>query len=146
MNISQGMKIERHSNAVAVGTSTITPTNGINRAGFGTCLFAVLWGSITDAPSIKVQQSDDDGDADAYSDLLGSSVAVLATDDDKITWVEVSNSSKKWLKLIVTRGGATGSVVDGIVALLTDYYREPVTQPAEVSGGEFHDRPAEGTA
>lgn len=146
MNISQGMKLERHSNAVAVGTSTITPSNGINRAGFGTCLFMVAWGAITDAPSIKVQQSDDDGASDAYSDLEGTSVAVLATDDDKLTWVEVGNASKKWLKLIVTRGGATGSVVDGIFAFLTDYYREPVTQPSEVSGGEFHDRPDEGTA
>lgn len=146
MNIHQQIRMERHSNAVAVGTSTITPSSGINTAGFGTCLFAILWGTITDGPpSIKVQQSDDNGVADAYSDLEDSSVPVAITNDNKITWVEINRPSKSWLKLIVTRGGVTGAVVDGIIALLGDHYRGNVTQPAEVSGGEFHDIPDEGT-
>jgi len=146
MNIHQSIRMERHSDAVAVGTTTITPSPGVNTAGFETCLFAVIWGTITDAPSIKVQQSDDDGATDAYSDLAGTSVAVLATDDDLITWVEIANPVKLWLKVIVTRGGATGSVLDGIIALLGDHYRQGVTQSAAVGGGEFHDGPAEGTA
>lgn len=148
MNHATATKVVRHSNSVAVGTGTVTPSAGIDTAGFHGCEFIVLLGAITDGtPSVKVQQSDDDGVADAYSDLLGTSVPADAiTDDNKVLRVDVGRPQKRYLKAIVTRGGTTGSILDGILAVLYDAHKQPIVNDATVEAAEFHGAPAEGTA
>lgn len=143
-----GNKIIRHSNAVAVGTSTVTPSAGIDTAGYDSCTFLALLGAITDGtPSIKVQQSDDDGVADTYDDLLGTSVPVGAvTDDNKMLAVEIVEPKKRYLKCLLVRGGATGTVVDGIVAILGRPHAEPTALDTTLFAREVHVSPAEGTA
>lgn len=149
MNLSKQVKITRHSNAVAAGTSDITPSAGINMAGFEGCLFLVEFGTITSSAvtSIKVQQSSDDGSSDAYGDLEGTSVTVADTDDNKIAYVDVYRPGKQYLKLIVDRDTAN-AVVDGITAI---QYGARALPPAHdsttvLSGSEVHASPAEGTA
>lgn len=147
MNLSKETKIVRHSNAVAVGTAAVTPSAGVDMKGFDNCMFVVAFGTITDGPpSIKVQQSSDDGVADGYSDLTGTSVAVANSDDNKLAVVEVARPAKRYLKLIVTRGGATGCVLDGIVAILSGPKHVPITLDTTVAASETHVTPAEGTA
>lgn len=140
-------KIVRHNNGAAAGTSTITPSAGIDMQGFNSCVFLVLLGALTDTtvPSIKVQQSDDDGVADAYSDLEGTAYSVTDADDNEIIAVEIIRPAKRYLKLILARATAN-TVLDGIVAILGGAQSHPVTQPATINGAEVHVSPAEGTA
>lgn len=138
-------KIVRHNNGAVAGTSTITPSAGIDMQGFNSCMFLVLLGTITASgvPSIKVQQSSDDGVADAYSDLEGTAFAVTDADDDEIIAVEIIRPTKRYLKLILARTTAN-VVLDGILAILGGAQSHPVTQTA--NGCEVHVSPAEGTA
>ncbi|TXH11606.1 MAG: hypothetical protein E6R03_14200 [Hyphomicrobiaceae bacterium] len=138
-------KIVRHNNGATAGTTTITPSAGIDMQGFNAVTFLVLLGTITSTgvPSIKVQQSDDDGVADAYSDLEGTAYATDDTSSNKMMAVSVIRPTKRYLRLILTR--ATANVVlDAILAILTNGQSLPITQTA--LGNEKHVSPAEGTA
>lgn len=148
MNLSKNSKITRHSNAVAAGTSDITPANGIDMQNFEGCLFMVPFGAITAnaVTSIKVQQSSDDGSADAYTDLLGTGVTVEDDDDNQVFWIDVYRPRERYLKLIVLRG-TENAVIDGIIALQYGPRLKPTTHDSTtVGGGELHASPAEGTA
>lgn len=146
MNLSQSSKVVRHNGPVAVGTTTVTPSAGVDTAGFHGCLFVVQLGAITDGtPNISVQQSDDDGVADAYSDLEGSDQAFADTDDSAYRQVDVYRPTKRFLKCLITRGGATGCVVEGIVAILYEPHAQPAALHSSVKGNELLVSPAEGT-
>ena len=148
MNVTSRIKVIRHHTAEVAAQTTITPATGVDMAGAESCLFVVLWGVITGTgvQSIKVQQSSDNGVGDGFSDLTGSSVSVSDTSDGKMTFVEVVNPEKRYLKCLVLRGTAN-SVVDGILAFVQGSSRLPVTQPtATVASVELHQTPIEGTA
>lgn len=137
MNLTQLVRLVRLNTALAVGTSTIN-SPGQDMTGIETCMFVVLWGAITDAPDVTVQQSDDDGDADDYTNVLNSLVTVATGTADGITWVEIHNPEKRYVRISIARGGATGSVIDGILAVLGGFERPPAQ-----SAGEFHDHAAD---
>lgn len=149
MNLLTNLKVTRHNGPVAAGTTTITPSAGIDMKGFESCLFIVPFGAITagGVQSIEVHQSSDDGVGDAYSALAGTNVAVADDDDNKYAMVEVRNPGKRYLKCIVNRA-TQNSAIDGIVALQgTTARKKPTTQPDEVAAGsEVHVGPDEGTA
>jgi hypothetical protein len=93
-----------------------------------------------------VQQSSDDGVADGYSDLEGSSVTVPDDGDNKLFYVEVVRPMKRYLKLIVLRA-TQNATLDGIVAVLSGAKLVPVTHDATTVGaGETWISPEEGTA
>jgi hypothetical protein len=136
----------RHNNGAAAGTSTITPSAGVDVQGFNSAMFLVLLGTVTSTgvPSIKIQQSDDDGVADGYSDLEGTAFAATDADDDKIIAVEILRPTKRYLKLILARTTAN-VVLDGIVCVLGNPIGPlPISQTT--IGNEVHVTPAEGTA
>jgi len=138
-------KMVRCGNAVAVGTSTLDG-DGVDTSGFREVTFIVAFGAITDGtPNVHVQGSDDDAATDAYSDLAASEVDTLDTDDNKLVSVTVRVAEKKWNRVQITRGGSTGSVVDGIIAVLSLPTVMPVVHDASVAvlGNQY--RPAEGT-
>jgi len=140
--------LTRHSNAVAAGTSTITPANGIYMAGYDSVTFLVLWGTITTsgAQSIEVHSSSDDGDSDSYTALASTKVTVADSDDNKVTYVTVHHPPEDYVLCVVNRA-TQNSVLDGIVAVqYNGSVTRPVTQGSTVSGGETHVWPAEGSA
>lgn len=146
LGLLRNTKIVRHNNGAAAGTSTITPSAGVDMQGFNSAMFLVLLGTITSTgvPSIKIQQSDDDGVADGYSDLEGTAFAATDADDDKIIAVEILRPTKRYLKLILARTTAN-VVLDGIVCVLGNPIGPlPITQTT--IGNEVHVTPAEGTA
>ncbi len=146
LNFSKEVKIVRHSNAVAAGSSVITPSAGVDTQGFRGCCFVAAFGTLTAGAvtSIEVHQSSDDGVADAYGALLGTLVSIADDQDNELLYVEVLNPQKRYLKLVVNRA-TQNAVLDGIVAFLFNPYIVPVTQPATIAG-ELHVSPAEGTA
>lgn len=137
----------RLMNAVAAGTSDQT-SSALDMKGYDAVVFLVLFGTLTSTQvtSIKVQQSDDDGSTDAYSDLEGSGSAALADgDSNKMLISEIYRPTKRYLKLIVDRGTAN-AVIDGVVAIQHHAKVAPVTQGTTVSSSELLVTPAEGTA
>jgi hypothetical protein len=148
ITLSQETKLQRHSNAVAAGSTVITPSAGIDMKGFDSCLFVVAFGAIVSgaATSIEVHQSSDDGVADGYSALLGSKVTVADDQDNKLAYVEIVRPAKRYVKCIVNRA-TQNATVDGIVAILSNGKKAPTTHDSTtVVGGETWSTPAEGTA
>ena len=144
--------LEENSKVVAVegynaaGTTDITPSAGVDTAGYGGCMFIFHFGAITASAvtSCKVQQSSDAGVADSYADLEDSGVDVADTDDDKVVVIDIKRPRERYLLPIVDRGTAN-AVLNGIVAVLYGGSGRPDAQ-SEAAGAESHASPAEGTA
>ena len=147
INLSQESKLTRHSNAIAAGQTTITPSSGIDMQGFENCLFMVLFGTIdvTAVTSIEIHTSSDDGVADAYTAIAGTKVTVLDSDDNRIFWVDAIRPRERYVKCVVSRGTADATV-DGILAMQYEGGDEPTTHDTTVGGGELHHAAAEGAA
>ncbi len=146
-NLTTSSKMARVSNAVAAGTTAVN-SSSVDMQGFESCTFLVALGAITTGAvtSIKVQQSGDDGVADSFADLKGTSITIADTDDNKIALVEVHNPRERYVRCVVSRGTAN-AVIDSIVAIQTGPKDEPTTHDtATVVGSEIHHAPAEGTA
>ena len=71
--LSENVKVSRILSSVAAGTSDQT-SSAIDMAGFDGCLIIAAVGALTatQVTEMKLQQSSDDGSADAYSDIEGS--------------------------------------------------------------------------
>ena len=137
----------RHSNAVAAGATTITPSSGIDMNAFSRCTFLVEWGTIVSGgvQSIEIHQSSDDGVADSYTALTGTNVSVADDDDNKVTIVEILNPRERYVKCIVNRA-TQNSTVDSILAIQSEPKTPGAVDDSTVSGTEAHASPAEGAA
>lgn len=146
-NLSKEAKITLHSTAVAAGATAITPSNGIDMAGFDGCIFIVTIGTITAGAvtSIEVHQSSDDGDSDSYTAIAGTNVAIADDEDNKIFYVDVINPRERYLKLIVNRA-TQNAVLNSIVAIQYKAGNSPVAHDVTVIDGELHINKAEGSA
>ncbi|MBI4586967.1 MAG: hypothetical protein HY717_23390 [Planctomycetes bacterium] len=148
-NLTKNTKLIRHSNAVAAGVTTITPSAGVDMKGFDSCTFIAALGAIVAgaATSVEVHQSSDDGVADAYGSLLGSKVTVADDQDNKLVFVEVTRPQKRYLKLIVNRA-TQNATLDGIVAVLSGPQAAPPTHDSTtvLAGSKLMHAPPEGTA
>jgi len=142
-------RIERVMNAVAAGTSDQTSSAVDMQLGgtFHEVTFLALFGTLTasQVTSIRVQQSDDDGSADAYGDIEGTASSALADADSNKMLAVTVRPSKRYVKCIVDRLTAN-AVIDGVIAIKKYADEIPVTQPATIISWETHDYPAEGTA
>lgn len=129
MSFLEGNKPVLHHGSEAAAQTTITPSDGVDLAGFKECTFLVSLGDVGSGavPTVTVQQSDDDGDTDAYSNLEGSLVTVADDDDNGIISVGVVNPEKRYLKCIVSRADGD-TAVNSIVAILSGAGKQIVTQ------------------
>ena len=136
---------------VMVGVAAGQATNNgssVDMKGYDSITFIALIGTIvaTGTITLKAQQSSDDGDADAFSDLEGTAIAYTSDDDDKMVILEINCPLKRYVRPVVTTAVANGTI-DGVVAIQTKSSTEPVTHDATtVLSAEFHHAPAEGTA
>lgn len=146
--LAHDTKLTRHSNAVAAGTTDITPSNGVDMAGFDGVLFVVAFGAITAGAvtSIKAQQSSDDGSSDTFADIAGTAVTVGDGDDDKVFYLDIVRPTERYVRIVVDRG-TQNAVLDSIVATQYRARSKPTTHDSTtVGGGEVHIGAAEGTA
>jgi hypothetical protein len=144
-NLTQAVKTIRVLNATAVGTTTLTAT-AVDMQGFEGVRFLVLFGTITDGtPDLQARQGQLANMSDAAT-LAGTLASMLDADDNKIGLLDVYKPQERYVDLQIVRGGATGCVVDGVVAELYGARIHPVTQDASVGAAqELHVSPAEGT-
>lgn len=132
-NLLYETKVVRVSNAVAAGSSDITPSAGVDFSGWDGGLFVVAFGAITTGAvtSVKLQQSSDDGAVDTYADIAGSSVVVADDQDNKVALIDVIRPAERYVLPIVKRA-TQNAVLDGILCLLYRARKEPVTQSSNV--------------
>jgi cytochrome c oxidase assembly protein Cox11 len=147
MNSANGEKVIRVMNGVVAGTSAQT-SSAIDTAGFEGVKIYSAFGTITSGAvtTVKVQQSSDDGSADAYADLLGTSVTVADDDNNQVVVHDIYRPRERYLKVVIGRG-TQNAVIDGVVAVLYGPKESPTTDDTTtVVARETHVSPAEGTA
>lgn len=143
--LTNAVKTLRVIDAQSAGTTTVN-SDVVDTANFEGVRFVVAWGTITDgSPSVKAQQGKESDGSD-MADLEGTSISVGTDDDNKLTIIDIYRPRERYVRAVVTRGGTTGSAIDGAIAELYDARKRPITQSADVQGSETHASPAEGTA
>jgi hypothetical protein len=146
-HLSSEVEVVRIMNAVAAGTSDQT-SSAVDMVGYDSVMFVALLGTLTatQATSMKIQQSSDDGSSDSYGDLTGTDSGNMADDDDnQMIIIDVHKPSKRYLKAILLRETAN-AVIDGIIAIKYNARSVPITQGSTVFNTERFLSPAEGTA
>jgi hypothetical protein len=132
--------------APAAGVAGLTLLNGtiLDMAGFRGLAVLVTFGSIvgTAVTSIKLQQGNDSGLSDAV-DVAGTNQTIADTDDEKTYFIDASRLSKRYVRVVVSRGTANATVANALY-LQYDGRRFPVTHGANVAGESFSN-PLEGT-
>jgi hypothetical protein len=99
--------------------STDPNSSSVDMAGYDGCLFVGIVGTITTTGTctLAVEQSSDDGVADAFSALTGASaVASLAAKSDLLLVIDVQHPTKRYLRTSLTRATAN-SVWGGTIAI-----------------------------
>lgn len=146
-NLIKDVKISRLLNAVAVGTTTQTPAAPLDMSGYDGVLLICAFGTITDGtPGLKARQGQAANMSDA-ADLLGTLVSPALTDDNKLVALDIYRPQERYVDCQVLRGGATGAVIDGVIAIQYRGRKSPITQDtAHVAVNESHVSPSEGTA
>lgn len=134
--------------AGVVAGTTLQTGSAVDMAGWEGVKFYYQFGAITAGAvtSCKVQQSSDDGAADAYADLLGSSVTVADDDDGQVVVIDIKRPKERYLKPLISRG-TQNAVIDGILAVRYGPRTKDTSEAAAtVVAREQHISPAEGTA
>lgn len=147
MNSAKSEKVTRVLNAVAAGQTEQT-SSAIDMAGFEGCKIYAAFGAITTGSvvTVKLQQSSDDGSADAYSDLEGTSSAVADDRDNDLVVIDINRPTKRYLKVVIGRT-TQNAVIDGVLAVQYGPRVMPTTDDSTtVVSRETHVSPAEGTA
>lgn len=132
-NLDKGTKETRVLNATAVGIGNV---NGsiLDMQGFESVQFILLGGTITDGLlSIKAQDGNDPALADA-ADLAGTLTTLQNADDNKAAVLDVVKPVKRYIRPVIVRGGATGAVIDGVIAIQYAARVEPVLNDAATVG------------
>lgn len=132
-------KLQDHTTA---GTSAVT-SDAIDMLGFEWVRLLTSFGTAAANNTVKAQQSSDDGSADAYSDLEGTSTTSGTSDEDAS--ISIYRPTKRYIKFVVARG--TSSTLETMWALKGGARKMPLTHG--VSGTSAHESfatPSEGTA
>jgi hypothetical protein len=146
MQLSKHTKLQRVENAVAAGTTAVE-SDVVDVAGYEGVMFVIALGAIVSGAvtSAKAQQGAASDLSDA-ADLLGTSVTIADTDDNKLVYLDVNQPRERYVRCLVSRA-TQNATVDGITAILYGARVVPTTHDsATVAGGEAHVAVAEGTA
>jgi hypothetical protein len=138
--LSEEVVTMRSINATAAGTTAINGTGfdlsaTSGQQGYGAVRGVVAMGALTatQVTAAKLQQSNDNGSSDAYADITGSATAAAAdADSNKLLITDCVRPTKKWLRLVVTRGTANAVIDSGMLEVYRPL-RVPVTQDGTVS-------------
>jgi len=128
--------------ATTAGTSTIA-SSAVDMANYENVVFITSLGTAAADNGHKVNQSSDDGSADDYTDLLGSSL--LCNGTGKVVVSEVIRPTKRYVKCSVVRG--TSTTINNCICIRWGAKTKSVTNTVTNSmNTELLVSPAEGTA
>lgn len=130
--------------AGAAGTSTLNGAT-LDMSGFNAVKMQVRFGTITAGAvtSIKAQEGAASDGSD-MADLAGTGQTIADTDDDKIFGIDLSQITKRYVRLVVVRGTQNAVVAE---AHYQQYQARQVPVSAQGTGVTFVRifGPAEGT-
>lgn len=103
--------------AVAPDAHTVGAINGdgIDTKGFRSTLFFLDVGTVGTSVDAKVQESSDDGDTDAYSDVSGSDITQITVTEKQVIISVNSEQTERFLRLVVTAGGTEDLAASAIL-------------------------------
>lgn len=140
--LTDNIKILKIQDHTAAGTSTVT-SDAIDMLGYDSVCVLSSFGTAASGNTVKLQASSDDGSADDYSDLEGTSLTSGTSDED--VFVDLRRAPKRYIKAVFARG--TSSTLETVWAFLYNARSLPVDNTTTGTiAGEQHTRPAEGTA
>jgi hypothetical protein len=143
MNLSLATKVIVALAAQAVGTASETGST-IDMQDYDGIMFIAQFGAVTDgSPSIKAQGGALANGSDA-ADLAGTSTGAAAS--NKACVLDIYRPTQRYITPVVTRGGSTGAVVDGVIAILYGARTKPTALDSSVSALETWISPVTGTA
>lgn len=121
------------SGAAVVATTNVTGTT-IDMSGYEGVMFILQAGVITDgALSVKAQGGALANGSDA-ADLAGTSTALTNAQDNDLAILDLYRPTQRYITPVIVRGGSTGAVVQGLVAVLYGSHVKPTTQDATTVG------------
>lgn len=147
-HLSRNSKILRVANAAAAGTTDVN-SDSVDMAAYRSATFVAAVGALTatQVTKLKLQQSQDDGVVDDWTDIQGSATAALAdTDGNKLLVIHLMRPTKRYVRAVLDRGTAN-AVLDGIIAILG--YPDPSSTSgahATVAVSKILRTPGEGVA
>jgi len=129
-----GISIGATTTAGAAGSTAINGT-AVDMAGFEACLAIVPLGTIvgTAVTSIKAQVADDSGFTVNVEDVATSNQSIADTEDDKVYYFDVTRPTRRWLRIVVSRGTANATI-GGIIYLRYRGRELPVTHGSNIVG------------
>lgn len=147
-SLINGVKFDKVLNYTSAANTGETTTTAVDCAGAEGVAFIVDLGAITSTgtATCKLQQSSDNGVADGWSDIAGSSL--VNTGDsatNKQLLLEVINPQKRYVRVSITRATAN-VVIDGVIGCAFGLKAEAATQGSTVDGSKQLVAPIEGTA
>lgn len=143
MNASSRFKLIKVADHSTANTTAVNST-GVDTQGFEGVLFLTSFGTAAADNTVNLAVSSDDGSADDYTDVLGSSVALGgASDEDQ--WIDCYRPVKRYVRLEAARG--TSTTLESIWALLYGARVMPIDNTTTGTiAGELSVSAAEGTA
>ncbi|HZP34162.1 MAG TPA: hypothetical protein VFB23_12455 [Candidatus Acidoferrales bacterium] len=130
----------------AVGTTSVNGS-AIDMQGYDGVTFIGVVGAFTDGSFDLKAQDDTSVGMGAASDLAGTKTS--ATASNKLVILDVYRPQKRFIRPVVARGGATGSVIGSVVAIRYVGDKNPVpaaAQDASIAAIKSLASPANGTA
>jgi hypothetical protein len=144
-NLLPNIKALLASGAAVVATTSVTGTT-IDMSGFEGVAFFLQAGAITDGNlSVKAQGGLLANGSDA-ADLAGTLTTLTNAQDNNVAVLDLYRPTERYITPVIVRGGATGAVVQGLVAVLYGPHTKPTTQDATVAASKVVVSPAYGTA
>ena len=118
---------------LSAGTTDVN-TGGVDTRGFNEVTFIFIAGTMAASSSIDLTL-EASSDNSSFAAVTGGTTAQFsATDDDKVTIVNVVDLQYRYYRLAINRGAGGNSTVDGVIALLSKPVQGGVTQGSTVDG------------
>lgn len=96
--------------------------------------------------SIKLQQSSDDGVADAWSDLLGTAITVAADDDNQTFAIAIEKPRKRYIRVYVDKDTSNNTEEMAWYIYGGGHKLPSLASVTDALTVEYHVSPQEGTA
>jgi len=116
---------------LAAGTTDVN-TGTIDTRGYNELTIIFMSGTMAASSSIDLALQYSDNDSDWTAVTSGSTAQVTASDDNKVSVVNISDLQHRYYRLAVTRGDGGNATIDGVIALLSKPVQAGVTQGSTV--------------
>ena len=131
---------------MAAGTTDTLVSDAVDTLGYESIRALLLVGTLTATAVTDLRAKQCDTTGGTYADLLATKVSLTAaTHDNKVASLEIIQPRERFLKFETNRATAN-AVIDGLIVILSNPRKGPVTADGTIIGSEGHVSPIDGTA